>query len=417
MSEPRKARLSVTYEGESLSDQIGKYLEEFSFTDIASGESDRIDLKLNDTERKWAGSWMPKSGDRIKSTIEFQNWFMDGARDNLFCGEFEIDKLSFSGRPFQCSIGAVSIPQDSAFCSQSRTKTWENATVKLIASEIAQRAGVNLHYEGDTIEIESIEQNDQTDCAFLYEICESYGLAMKVFSNKIVIFDEEKYERQQAATRLYEQDTISWNYNIGIAGTYTGATFSFADPNNEEEYTIDIGGGNRIYEINVTADNMKDAERKGIAMLNNENKKHTKVSITMKANPGIYAGSCIVLDGFMELDGKFYVETVKTGLSGKGATQMKLELRKVVDRIKTSSIRSAEEAAKEAAGSGTEYTVKQGDSLWMLAKKFLDDPMRYSEIYNRNKEIIEQTAKSRGKDSSYNGHWIFAGTLITIPAK
>lgn len=416
MSGPRMTRVFVEYNGTNITGEISEYMEQFTYTDIASGESDRIAMKLADTEQKWMSYWMPENGDRIGAEIIFHNWFMDGALDKLYCGEFQIDDLSFSGRPFTCMIGAVSIPQDKAFHNQNRTKTWENTTVQQIGEEIAQRAGITLYYEADTIEVANIEQDEQTDSDFYYAICQSYGLAVKVFANKIVVFDEEVYEKRQSMAKLYEKDVISWSYNTTTKGTYTGAVFSFLDPDNEEEYMVKIGGGNRILELNVTADNIKDAERKGIALLNNENKKATTMSLKMKSNPGFIAGKCLDMEGFGKLGGKYYIEEIKTAVNGKGATQMSLSLRRVVERIKTISSNATEEAQEENAETGIKYTIKQGDSLWMIAKKYLKNGKRYGEIYELNKETIEEAAKNHGRSDSNAGNWIWAGTVITIPA-
>lgn len=62
------------------------------------------------------------------------------------------------------------------------------------------------------------------------------------------------------------------------------------------------------------------------------------------------------------------------------------------------------------------YTVKQGDCLWNIAKKYYGSGAKYTVIYNANKTVIENTAKAHGFKSSSNGHWIFPGTKLTIPA-
>lgn len=63
------------------------------------------------------------------------------------------------------------------------------------------------------------------------------------------------------------------------------------------------------------------------------------------------------------------------------------------------------------------YTVKSGDCLWNIAKKFYGNGAKYTVIYNANKAEIEATAKKRGYKSSSNGHWIFPGQKLVIPAK
>lgn len=66
--------------------------------------------------------------------------------------------------------------------------------------------------------------------------------------------------------------------------------------------------------------------------------------------------------------------------------------------------------------SSKSYTVKSGDCLWNIAKKFYGSGAKWKTIYNANKSVIESTAKRYGKKSSSNGHWIYPGTKLTIPA-
>lgn len=63
----------------------------------------------------------------------------------------------------------------------------------------------------------------------------------------------------------------------------------------------------------------------------------------------------------------------------------------------------------------TSYTVKSGDTLWAIAKRFLGSGSKWKTIYNANKSTIEKTAKKHGFKSSATGHWIFPNTKLTIP--
>lgn len=414
MEKARYAEVEIVYEGKDITTPINEYLKEFIYKDIASGESDRIDISMHDIDRQWMDAWMPQKGDRMSGSLVLHNWDSDNTTDRLYCGEFEVDDMKFSGRPLSCKLGAVSIPRNAPFDTQLRTKTWENVSIQQIAQEIAERASVELYYEAEDILIEILEQNEQTDCKFLYSICEDYGLAMKVYANRIIIFDEEIYESRPSVCSIDESDMDKWSYNSTAAGTYTGANVRFTDPNNEEEYMVIIGGGSRILEINENADSIEDAEKKGIAKLNNENKKAVTMSVTMKANIKALASTCVDITGLNVLNGKYYVEKAEISKSGSDACNTKLTMRRVVPRIKSVSIVAVQETVTDAA-SGNSYTVVSGDTLWRIAAQFYGRGVDYEKIYEANKENIENTAKSRGKKDSSHGHWIFPGTVLTIP--
>ena len=80
----------------------------------------------------------------------------------------------------------------------------------------------------------------------------------------------------------------------------------------------------------------------------------------------------------------------------------------------TSTATKKREETKQT-DSNQSYTVKSGDCLWNIAKKYYGNGASYTKIYEANKKIIEDTAKKYGKQSSSNGWWIYPGTKLTIP--
>ena len=92
-------------------------------------------------------------------------------------------------------------------------------------------------------------------------------------------------------------------------------------------------------------------------------------------------------------------------------------LKKSDDSKKSSTSTSNQGRNSDSKGSlPISHTIVDSDRLWNLAKQHYGDGSKYTIIYNANKNTIEKAAKNRGLASSSKGHWIFPGTVITIPA-
>lgn len=99
----------------------------------------------------------------------------------------------------------------------------------------------------------------------------------------------------------------------------------------------------------------------------------------------------------------------------------KLEFKEARSITITTTKVEVEETPQRPAETKESYTIKSGDTLWGIAEKFYGSGLKWKTLYDANKEIIESTAKKRWKAAGYNnrdsenGHWIWAGTVITIP--
>ena len=102
------------------------------------------------------------------------------------------------------------------------------------------------------------------------------------------------------------------------------------------------------------------------------------------------------------------VITLKTKTTKTTKTSKTTEKKKTV--VKTTKPRTTKKT-----NTNKNYTVKKGDCLWNIAKKFYGKGSYWKRIYNTNKTIIEKTAKKYGRKSSSNGHWIYPGTKLIIP--
>ena len=327
----RRANVDIQYNGTNITTSLSNYLKSFSYTDINSGSSDSISIEIGDIERNWIGAWFPTKGDQLATKIILDNWEEEGQKQ-FNCGSFILDDISFEGWPISGTIGAVSVPANSDFKETKRTKTWESVTLRQIAQEIANNAQVNMYYEdSNDITIASVEQNEQTDSEFLVNLCKDYGMAIKIYSNRITLFNEYTYECKDAKLDIEAKELLSWSYNTTLTGSYTGGTIQYTNPTTKEDVSVTIGSGSRILEINEKCDSYEDARVKVINKVNEENKNTTTMNITIMAKYGLIASDCINIVGLGKIDGKYYIEKITHSIGSKYT--MQLEIRFVVDRI------------------------------------------------------------------------------------
>lgn len=83
----------------------------------------------------------------------------------------------------------------------------------------------------------------------------------------------------------------------------------------------------------------------------------------------------------------------------------------------TYSVSNQSRSGNNGSSSTKTYTVKSGDCLWNIAKSMYNDGSLWTKIYNANKTAINEDARKHGKADSSNGHWIYPGLTLTIPAK
>lgn len=345
---PRKAKASVTYNGANIDTKLAEYLQSFSYTDVASGESDSLSLVVNDRDRKWIKAWFPSKGDTMSANIVMSNWNAEGDTQKIACGSFVIDDFSFSGTPIKLKLEAIAIPATSSFKETQRTKTYENTTLENIGKEVAGRAGIKLYYEAPEVAIEKVEQSEKDDCSFYNELVKHYGFVMKIYRNKIVVLQEVTYEKRKAVATLTEANIEpNWSWNTTLAKTYTGARYEYTNNDKNKTFVVEVGSGNRILKVSDAASTLAEAERITLAKLNDANKSDTTMSVTLTlANRKIIATSCVNIKGLGKLDGKYYVEKVTWTLGGDSLKQ-KLELRRVMERF-TVAKKLANDVAKES---------------------------------------------------------------------
>lgn len=359
MANGRRVSPAVKFNGKNVSTSLAYYLKSMTYEDPASGESDTISIELHNIGMRWLGAWAPVHGDEVEAGALFRG-FAGVDKSAVNFGTFVLDDVEYSGGPLSLKIGAISQPATTGFTATKRTFTWTEIQLKDIAQKIADKYKMTLVYEAGDVAVQSIEQDDQTDSDFLKELCEKYSFALKIFNNKIVIFDTAVYEAKTPIVTLTRSSWIgdSWSYHSELAGKYEACEISYTDPKNNTDIKVRVGkppsyaseggeakkvgtanGGTQTMDtvrclyLNEKCDSEAEARQKALAALNEANRGITTLSGDIPANPKIFSTSVVAVSGMGVIDGNYFVKKMALTLDPSGGTTQSLELYKIYEQI------------------------------------------------------------------------------------
>ena len=361
----RRASASLKFNGQDVQIQLNDKLESITDKDVASGESDSVDLIVENKDGKWMKAWKPVFGDTISGSMDFYHWYnAKTPKQSISLGNLTVDSMQFKGSDSTARIGALAIPYNSGWRLTVRTKTWEKVTLQQIGQQIAARYGLQFVYDADTINIESVEQTQETDSAFLYKLAQDHAISMKVFQGKIILYDRGRWEQKAAQTTIDIkdfEDGTSWTMDDTIQGIYTGARAAYKAGKKNEELSVFVGfiGENdphaRNLKITETCDSKEDAGRKAAAKVNEANAKATVLSGSIYPDPALVSGVTVNVTGFgSKYDGKYFIDKVTISITGSGGTTQEIEMHKCQKLLSYPPQTAAAAAGKAQRKSNTE---------------------------------------------------------------
>lgn len=354
----RRAWLIVTYNGKDISESLAQYVLSFSYTDNLTGQVDDISITLEDRAELWEADWMPERGATLDITICTYNWSdLYSEEQDLQLGKFEIDELEVSSAPNVVTIKAVaiSISDDSTLRSTLRSHTWENISVQKAANDIAWQNGMKLQwYCDDNPNIDKLEQNDESDLDVLQKICDDAGFALKVTTDTIIIFDVEKFEKEDVYAEYYHPGTtilnivenqpkpvqtdalLNYSFKAKIRDVYKKCHVKYAKDKDKSviESTFvapdkqDKDGA--TLEIHQQVSSQAEADRLAKIKLREKNCEEFTGSFSSDGNIGLCAGETIEMLGFGNFSGKYIITQTKHDISSSGFTSS-VEIRKCLD--------------------------------------------------------------------------------------
>ncbi len=344
----RSVSAIIKYDNQDISADIMPYVKSISYRDAMSGQADDLQLTLEDRQGLWQSAWMPDMGAALDVSLINKYWTSaESVPATLRLGTFEIDEITSSGYPSEAQIKAVSVPFNNTLRGEEHTRSWEKAELKTIAKDIATAAGLELFYDIDyNPTIERAEQTEQSDLSFLLALCSDYGLALKISSGQMVIFDETIYEQADAVITIVKPGTVysevspfiylpaitGYSFTKKLRDIYAACHVAYQQGKNKAviEATFTAPGKTgKTLQIKEQVETVADAERLAKKRLREKNCEEVTGNLTLPGSFYLVASITVNMLGFGVYDGKYIIVDAQHNI-GSGYTTS-INIRRCLD--------------------------------------------------------------------------------------
>ena len=190
MAFARNIRVIVIFNKVDISDEIAHSISSLNYTDNSKNAIDDLEIELENLDYRWLKEWYPDEDAQllvgIHEELETETNFLD-------LGTFYVDEPTFEDQ--KLTLKCLALPLDQNIRDQKNSVAWERVTLKELVMQIANKHEMNAELYAENVFFERLDQNKETDLAFINRVLKEIGLNMKVSDDKIIIFDDEEMEK------------------------------------------------------------------------------------------------------------------------------------------------------------------------------------------------------------------------------
>lgn len=320
----------VTYAGINITKDISEALLSVIYTDSIEGESDTIELVLEDVQGRWQGAWYPDHGDQLNVRLGYVDEALLG------CGDFDVDEVQLSGPPDEVHMkGLAAGVQRSLRTRQGRA--YEQTTLVDVAATIARRNKLKLVGNIEAVKLDRVNQIYETDLVFLSRLAQEYGYTFSVRGNQLVFMKRAQLKAAEPVVTLRREDVSRFNFRDKILEIAPSATVVYHDARVKRlnKSTVkDVSDnknrqGTDELKLNIRAENDQQARVKAQAALEGANDDQTGASLTVFGNVRLVAGVNITLTDFGHMNGKYTITQARHSVSRAQGYTTEIECKRV----------------------------------------------------------------------------------------
>ena len=364
----------LIYGQKDITSDLTPYVISVTYSDHLTGQSDEIEVVLEDTDGRWIGPWYPGKGDTLTLKVGYDN------EPLLACGSFEIDEIEFSDPPSTVSIrGLGSWPGKPVRTRNSMG--FEKTTLAAIAQHVAKRNGFTLTGKIRHIPIDRATQYGENDVAFLSKIADEYGYAFKVSGKRLIFTEIATLLAGDAVAVFAPQDMTGIRITDKINFVYKDAKVKHHDSKKKKLVVYGVQADGQVGETgkSTSSDTLKTTSRasdkataqvKAESKLKKANLEQTTGAITVPGDPELVAGLMIGVENLGRLDGKYLVQSALHRIDRASGYTTELEIAREMPAPRGQAAKSASSASakKKSAAPGKlqVYGVKEAGEVGVV---------------------------------------------------
>ena len=221
----------VIFNATNISEEISHSISSLTYTDNSKNAIDDLELELENLDYRWLKEWYPDENSQLLVGIGDTR---NGEFKFLDFGTFYVDEPTFDNNRLQ--LKCIAIPLDQTIRDQQNSVAWEKITLNELVLKIANKHEMSASLYCDNEFFERLDQERETDLAFIKRVAQEVGLNVKVTDDTIVVFDDKKMEENDTVEifNINDYRIKSFSLKKKNKGIYDKVEVSYYDPDKKK---------------------------------------------------------------------------------------------------------------------------------------------------------------------------------------
>lgn len=271
MAFARNIRVIVIFNKVDISDEIAHSISSLNYTDNSKNAIDDLEIELENLDYRWLKEWYPDENAQLLVGIHEE---LENETNFLDLGTFYVDEPTFEDH--KLTLKCLALPLDQNIRDQKNSVAWERVTLKELVMQIANKHEMNAELYAENVFFERLDQNQETDLAFINRVVKEIGLNMKVSDDKIIIFDDEEMEKNDTIEVFNIKDYRIRSFSLKKKNKeiYDKVEVSYYDPD-KKKVVKEIITKEELDKRNQVTTEEKESKNKDSKKNNNKSQKKT----------------------------------------------------------------------------------------------------------------------------------------------